>query len=80
MLDMNQPSASDKEMQDLWSKMYLKYFPSRTAKAPLSVTSFGGIENRRVETLVTTMMYDNALLVKHLEATLNKQRGPAYKS
>jgi len=79
MLDMNHPSASDQAMHDLWSKMYLKYFPSRSAKAPLTLNSFGGIEKRRVETLVTTMMYDNPQLVKHLEATLNKQKGPTTK-
>ena len=75
MLDMNHPSASDQAMQDLWSKMYLKYFPERNGKGPLTLNSFGGIEKRRVETLVTTMMYDNPQLVKHLEVTLSKQRG-----
>jgi hypothetical protein len=77
MLDMNHPSASDQAMQDLWSKVCLKYFPSRSAKAPLTLKSFGGIEKRRVETMVTIMMYDNPQLVKHLEVTLNKQRVPA---
>ncbi len=49
--------------------MYSKYYPSRTSKVALNVKSFGGIDKRRTEDMVLTILFDNHPLVKHLQAS-----------
>ena len=69
MLDMNHGGdGASADVVEVWQRMYLKYFPSRASKTPLTMKSFGGVERRRGDDMVSTILLDNWTLVKHLQA------------
>ncbi len=76
MLDMNHSGdGSQQGMQELWQQMYSKYYPTRTGKVALNVKSFGGIDKRRKEDMVSTILFDNLPLLKHLQGLCFPRRG-----
>jgi hypothetical protein len=48
--------GSQQGLQELCQQMYSKYYPTRTSKVTLNAKSFGGIDKRRKDYMVSTLL------------------------
>ncbi len=71
MLEMRH-AHNIESLPSLWQGAYDRFYPDKKAKAVITPASFGGLERRREETHVSTLLFGNQALVKHLDATIAK--------